>query len=150
MVYSQHYTYPRVVKLDVRFLINQTLVILKMKPDGRQLLNYSQVPNNRPHPPLIVNSSIFFPPRTSLFQPSPLPLPLFLIVSHFCTHFECKWPFPPYSIKKKKNCVVQHNYYELRKHETHVVSVRSHSGYVYSINICNENDYKTFWTHLCN
>ena len=84
----------------------QTLVILKMKPDGRQLLNYSQVPNNRPHPPLIVNSSIFFPPRTSLFQPSPLPLPLFLIVSHFCTHFECKWPFPPYSIKKKKNFVV--------------------------------------------
>ena len=27
----------------------QTLVILKMKPDGRQLLNYSRVPNN--HPP---------------------------------------------------------------------------------------------------
>ena len=26
--------------------------------------------------------------------------------------------------------------------------MRSHSGYVYSINICNENDYKTFWTHF--
>ena len=24
----------------------------------------------------------------------------------------------------------------------------SHSGYVYSINIYNENDYKTFWTHF--
>ena len=39
------------------------------------------------------------------------------------------------------------SYYELCKHETHVVSVKSH---VYSISICNENDYKTFWTHLCN
>ena len=26
--------------------------------------------------------------------------------------------------------------------------MRSHSGYVYSKNICNENDYKTFWTHF--
>ena len=26
--------------------------------------------------------------------------------------------------------------------------MRSHSGYVYSRNICNENDYKTFWTHF--
>ena len=42
------------------------------------------------------------------------------------------------------------NYYELCKHKTHVLSVRSHSGYVYIINICNENDYKTFLTNLCN
>ena len=35
------------------------------------------------------------------------------------------------------------------KHETHV-SMKSHSGHVYSVKICNENDYKTFWTHLPN
>ena len=40
---------------------------------------YSWVPNNHPPPsPSIVNFSIFFPPRTSLFQP-----PLLLIFSHF-------------------------------------------------------------------
>ena len=76
-----------------------------------------------------------------------IPVRIIVTFSHI---FECKQPFSPQSIIKKKNCAVQHNYYELLKHETHVVSVRSHSGYVCSINLCNENDQKTFWMHLCN
>ena len=55
---------------------------LKDKARWTAVMNYSRVPNNRP--PLIVNSSIFFHPGHLYSNHSH---PLFLMFSHFCTHF---------------------------------------------------------------
>ena len=95
------------------------------------------VPTPPPHPlPPIVNFSIFFHLGHFYSNPSPPTPP--------------PPPPPPPAIKEKNKLCSLAQSYELRKHETHVVYVRSHSGYIYSLNICNENDYKTFWTYLCN
>ena len=104
-------------------------------------MRYSRFPNNRP--PSIVNFSIFFHPGHLYSNPPIINFQSFLLTflsvnSHF------------HHSPSKRKLKVQHNYYELLKHETHVVSVRYHSGYVYSINICNENDYKTFLHYFFN
>ena len=104
---------------------------------------YSRVPNNRP-PRLLIFQ--FFSTQ-DIFIPTP---PIINSQSFLLTFLSVNSHFHHSLSYRKRNCAVQHNYYELLKHETHVVSVRSHSGYVYSINICNKNDYKTFWMHLCN
>ena len=74
--------------------------------------------------PLIVNFSIFFYPGHLYSSPSPITIfqPFLLTFLGVNSHFQHS------SSQRKRNCTVWYNYYELRKHEIHAGSVRSHSG----------------------
>ena len=116
--------------LDTFELLNNNLIsYLQQKSTIKS--NYCRVPNNRP--PQTVNFSIFFHPG-HLYDTPPPPPPIINLLPFLLIFLSVNGPFHHSPSQSKRNGAVLHNYYESRKHEIHVVSVRSHRGYVYSIN----------------
>ena len=103
---------------------------------------YSRAPNNRPPPRLLIFR--FFTTHDT-FIPTP---PALLIFSHFCSHF---WVWIAIFIivhHKEKEIVLSSTITMNYVNTKHMLSLWD--PIVGMSIVCNENDYKIFWTHLCN